>query len=221
MTMRTTVTTARKPKEALMKKALALAFSFLLVSLLSVQARAQTPQEATVGGLLQSEQPLPEGTRVGVHVVDMDGVTLEEVSSAAPVAGTFSVTTAPPSSELLQPLRGGAIPLPGLQNEYRVSPEGVSYARALTKVYVDNNGNEAYDNLSQDTGFLGVARVEDPVGFFVLLYVDEPATLSGRGNEVQLEAGWNVFTARFPEGGDPLYGASESVDDAVLDVIVP
>ena len=198
----------------------ALAFS-LLAALFLVQARAQTSQEATVSGLLGSEQPLPEGMRVGVHVVDMDGVTLEEVSSAAPVAGTFSVTTAPPSEDLLQPFRGGAVPLPGLQNEYRVSPEGVSYARALTKVYVDNSGNAAFDNLSQDTGLLGVARLEEPVGFFVLLYVDAPATLSGRGNEVRLAEGWNVFTARFPEDADPLYEANESIDDAVLDVILP
>ena len=195
--------------------------TFLFSTLFYSPALAQTPQEATVGGLLQSDQPLPEGARVGVHVVDMDGDTLEEVSSAAPVAGTFSVTTAPPSPNLLQPFRNGAIPLPGLQNEYRVSPEGVNYARALTKVYVDNSGNGAFDNLTQDTGLLGLASVDNPVGFFVLLYVDQPATLSGRGNEVALAAGWNVFTARFPEGGDPLYGASQSIDDAVLDIIVP
>ncbi len=191
----------------------------ILLFLFAISAWAQ--QSATISGLIKSEEALPEGMRVGVHVVNLDGVTLAELASAAPVAGTFSVTTAEPAADVLQPFRSGAVPLPGLQNEYRISPEGVNYARALTKVYVDNNGNEGFDGLETDTGYLGVATVEDPLGFFVLLYVDKDATLSGSGTDLNLTAGWNIFTVRFPEDADPLYNIQAVVEDAVLDVFNP
>ncbi|HEX7021913.1 MAG TPA: hypothetical protein VF171_03580, partial [Trueperaceae bacterium] len=120
----------------------------------------------------------------------------------------------------LRPFRGGAAPLPGLQTEYSVAPSSVRFARALTPVYLDNNGNGAFDRL-QDTPYLGVPSLENPVGFFTLIYVDQDATLSGRGTQLQFRKGWNVFTVRFPQGGEPRYQATASVEDVVLDVFVP
>jgi hypothetical protein len=85
-------------------------------------------------------------------VIDLDGRTLFEVASSPLVAGTFSVTTAPLAPEQLQPFRSGAIPLPGLQTEYRVLPDGVNFARAVTKVYEDNDGSGSYSGPDVDVG---------------------------------------------------------------------
>lgn len=191
----------------------------VILALLASLAFAE--QQVSVSGIIKAEDDLPERTRVGVHVVDLDGNTLTEMSSEAIIGGTFSVAAEGPLEEHLQPFRSGAIPLPGLQTEYSVSPDGASYARALTKVYVDENASGRFDGLEHDTGFLGIASLENPVGFFVILYVDQPVTLSGRGAELQLAEGWNIFAVRFPEGGEPDYAVVRNVDDAVLDVFMP
>lgn len=175
-------------------------------------------QQATLSGRIESLGDLPETARVGVHVIDAEGVTLAEISSVRPVAGTFSLTTTTPSSTLLQPFSAGAVLLPGLQNEYQVTPENAQFARAIAKVYDDTNGNSTFDNPESDPVYLGVASVENPVGFFVLLYVDQAVTLSGRGQTIDMMAGWNVFTVRFPEEGTANYGASSSVQDILLDI---
>lgn len=193
----------------------------LILCVILFFASALAQQQATVSGLIQTEEELPAGARVGVHVVNRDGVTLAEVSSAPVVGGTFSVTTAAPPEDVLQPFRSGAVTLPGLQNEYRVTPEGVNFARALTKVYVDNNDSGGFDGLGNDTGYLGIASVESPTGFFVLLYVDKDATLAGRGAELELKQGWNIFTVRFPGEEETVYEISSELNDALLDVFVP
>jgi hypothetical protein len=187
----------------------------ILVSLLFASALAQ--RSATVEGVVRMEEDIPENTRVGVHVVDLDGVTLEEVASSGLVAGTFSVTTPEGalSEELLEPFRGGAVPLPGLQSEYRVSPENANYARAFTKVYEDVDESGTY-TVGADRGFISVAALEGG-GFYVLLYVDEDVTLTGRGASIELRQGWNVFTVRAGEGGELVLEALDHVTDVVLD----
>ena len=67
---------------------------------------------------------------------------------------------------------------------------------------------------------IGIPRLENPPGFFTLLYVDQAATLTGSGVELALSAGWNVFTVRFPEER-AVYAVGTSVEDIVLDVILP
>lgn len=201
-----------------MKRQIPKGFVILFIVIMGLCAGAFAQQNVSVSGIIEAEAPLPEETRVGVHVVDLNGATLREVASAGTVAGTFDVTTTAPPPEVLEPFRGGAVPLPGLQNEYRVSPEGVNYARALTKVYADSNNNEAFDGIGIDAGFIGIASIAEPKGFFVLLYVDRDATLSGRGTDLELKEGWNVFTARFPAEADALYAVGDSLDDAVLSV---
>lgn len=190
----------------------------LLLILIVYTPSALAQQAATVGGVVKAEALLPDTARVGIHVIDLDGRTLLEVASSSLVAGTFSVTTTPLTADWLQPFRGGAIPLPGLQTEYRVSPEGVSFARAVTKVYEDNDGSESFT--PEDPGYLGVASLEGG-GFFVLLFVDRDATLSGRGTDLALRAGWNIFTVQVNEQGGLSYGALDSINNAVLDVFRP
>lgn len=175
-------------------------------------------QQATLSGRIESLGELPQTARVGVHVIDAEGVTLAEVASVRPVASTFSLTTTTPSSTLLQPFSAGAVLLPGLQNEYQVTPDGAQFARAVTKVYDDTNTNSNFDNPENDPVYLGVASVENPVGFFVLLYVDQPVTLNGRGQTLDMAAGWNVFTVRFPEEGRASYDATASIQDILLDI---
>ena len=191
----------------------------LALSVLACTAAAQ--QSAELGGVIQFDGDLPEATRVAVHVVDRDGRWLTELASTTPVAGTFAldVPLPDPAVEELRPFRSGAILLPGLQNEYRVSPDGVNYLQGRVNMYVDNNGNGLWDGNLVDTYFLGIASLES-VGFFSLIYVDQDATLTGAGETIELEEGWNVFTVRFP-GDTTAYDASASVDDILLDVFLP
>lgn len=201
-----------------MKRIPTLALGLLVLAMLALGA-ASAQQNATLSGIIKSEADLPEGTRVAVHVVDNDNVWGHEVASVVPLTGTFSVTADPLPEAELKPFRSGAVLLPGLQNEYQVTPDDVNYARGRVNMYVDNNDNEVFDRLT-DTFFLGVATLERPSGYFTLLYVDKDATLSGTGAELQLKRGWNIFSVRFPEEGTA-YAVQPLVEDAVLDVFLP
>lgn len=187
----------------------------LLLFLLNV---ALAQQSATLSGLIKTEGDITEGTRVAVHLVDRDGVWQEEIVSVSPVAGTFSITADSVEASRLLPFRSGAVLLPGMQNEYRISPDDVNYVKGQINMYVDKNGNDVFD-LNEDEPYLGIASLEAPVGFFTLLYVDKDAVLSGGGTDLNLSAGWNIFTVRFPEGA-PLYEVQPEVDGALLDVFL-
>ncbi len=195
---------------------------FSLVLVLVSTAFAQ--QAAELSGLVKSEQPLPDGTRVDVNVISgANSVWGLEVASVTPVAGTFKITAKPIPADQLRPFRGGSVVLPGLQNEYTVkAADGsgqVSFAVGRLNMYVDKNGNGVFDKVT-DPWFLGVASLEKPVGFFSLLYVDRDAILTGGGSQLDLKKGWNVFTVRFP-GDKPVYAVQPSVNDIVLDVFLP
>jgi len=194
---------------------------FSLVLVLASTAFAQ--QTAELSGLVKSEQPLPDGTRVAIHVVDNNNVWGLEVASVTPVGGTFKIAAKPIPEDQLRPFRGGAVLLPGLQNEYTVKAasgsDPVQFAAGRINMYVDKNGNGVFDKVT-DPWFIGVPSLEKPVGFFSLLYVDRDAVLSGGGSELQLTKGWNVFTVRFP-GDKPVYAVQASVGDIVLDVFLP
>lgn len=185
--------------------------------LLSSTAFAQ--RNVSIAGVIESEEALLDNTRVGVHVINSSGGTISEVASVAPVAGTFSVTTQFLEPGALQPFQSGIVPLPGLQSDYTVSPAGVNFARAVTKVYVDSNNSGGFD--ASDEGYLGVVRTNNPAGFFVLLYVDQNANLRGGGVDLSLQTGWNVFTVRFPESGNAVYAIEANLTDVVLDVFLP
>ncbi len=188
----------------------------LLIGLLSV---ATAQQSATLSGIIMSEEELPAGTRVAVHVVDNDNVWGQEVVSVVPVAGTFSITIRGEPS-VLSPLRSGAVLLPGLQNEYLIAPEsGINYAQGRLTMYVDGNDNLTFDRVA-DNVFIGITTLEEPIGFLSLLYVDYDATMSSTGVDLELRAGWNIFAVRFP-GERPEYATQAFVDDAVLDVFLP
>ncbi len=196
---------------------------FTLVLVLASAAFAQ--QSAELSGIVKSEQALPDGTRVAIHVVDNNNVWGLEVASVAPVGGTFKLTAKPIPQDQLRPFRSGGVLLPGLQNEYTVRPaaagstDQVMFAVGRINMYVDKNGNGVFDRVT-DPWFIGVPSLENPVGFFTLLYVDRDAVLTGGGTELQLTKGWNVFTVRFP-GDKPVYAVQNNVNDIVLDVFLP
>lgn len=192
-----------------------LVFSALLA--LAMVASAQTG--AVLSGLIQSEEPLADNTRVAIHVVDSDNVWGLEVASVVPVGGTFRITPGTVPEVQLRPFNSGGVILPGIQNEYLVEPDNVKVAVARFNMYVDQNANEVFDRVV-DRWYVGVPRLESPIGFFTLLYVDKAATLTGSGVELKLNPGWNVFTVRFP-ADKPLYEIVAGVDDIVLDVILP
>ena len=177
-------------------------------------------QGAVFSGLVQSTEDLAENTLVAIHVVDADNVWGLQVDSVVPVAGTFRLTPGAIPSEHLRPFRSGSVILPGLQNEYRVAPEDVNVAVARINMYVDENGNDVFDRLVDRT-YIGITNLDNPIGFYTLLYVDKAATLTAAGVELQMQAGWNVFTVRFTgEGAPPEYEVVTNVDDAVLDVFL-
>jgi len=196
---------------------------FSLVLVLASAAFAQ--QSAELSGIVKSEQALPDGTRVAVHVVDNNNVWGLEVASVAPVGGTFKLTAKPIPNDQLRPFRSGAVLLPGLQNEYTVKPadasagDQVNFAVGRINMYVDKNGNGVFDRVT-DPWFIGVPSLEKPVGFFSLLYVDRDTLLSGGGTTLTLKKGWNIFTVRFP-GDKPVYAVQSSVTDIALDVFLP
>ena len=190
----------------------------VLTALLALVMVASAQSGAVMSGIVQSEGPLAEGTRVAIHVVDNDNVWGLEVASVAPVGGTFRVTPGAIPADQLRPFRSGSVILPGLQNEYRVGPEDVNVAVARFNMYVDQNGNGLFDRVV-DRFYIGIASLEAPVGFFTLLYVDKAATITGGGSELQLNPGWNVFTVRFPDE-QATYAVVPAVDDIVLDVVL-
>jgi hypothetical protein len=193
----------------------------ILVGLLLTFAVGFAQSNSTIRGIIKSEDFLPQGTRVAIHVVNNDGVWGYEVGNVVPIAGTFSITALSVPEEALRPFRSGAVLLPGLQNEYRVSPDDVNYALGRVNMYVDNNANSLFDRGGIDTFFIGVLSLEEPVGFFSLLYVDKAATMTGSGVELALKPGWNIFSVRFPDDQGPAYRTQSLVEDVVLDVFLP
>lgn len=192
-----------------------------LLTLLLLFGGAFAQQEATISGIIKTEGDMPDGTRVSIHVVDRDNVWQREVASVAPVGGTFSITTTPVPADELQPFRSGAVLLSGLQNEYTVTPEDANYTQGRINMYVDANANDMFDRVV-DAFYIGVPSLkeEDEVGFFSLIYVDKDVTVSGKGVDLNLKAGWNIFSLRLPTDGPETYAVSQTVDDAVLDVFL-
>ena len=186
----------------------------LVLALVFPAAFAQ--QGAVFSGLVQSTEALADNTLVAIHVVDADNVWGLQVASVAPVAGTFRLTPGEIPAGHLRPFRSGSVILPGLQNEYRVSPDDANVAVARINMYVDENGNDVFDMLVDRT-YIGITNLDNPIGFYTLLYVDKATTLTAAGVELQMRAGWNVFTVRFP-GDAPVYDMTPGVEDIVLDV---
>ncbi|MEX2543127.1 MAG: hypothetical protein WD314_15070 [Trueperaceae bacterium] len=173
-----------------------------------------------LSGIIESQDPLAERTRVAIHVVDRDGVWGDEIATVAPVAGTFSISAGPVEGQELRAFRSGVVLLPGLQNEYRVSPDNVNFLQGRVNMYVDNNESGMFERVS-DAFYIGVSSLDEPGGFFSLLYVDRDATLTGTGVTLELLEGWNVFTVRFPGEGALEFGVHQAVEDLVLTAVLP
>lgn len=175
----------------------------------------------SLGGIIQSEDSLPENTRVAVFQVDADGVWGRELVTVSPVAGSFDLTLDVQDLEGKQPFRSGAILLPGLQNEYRIAPDDVQFVLGRMNMYVDADANGQFDRQT-DPVFLGLLSLENPIGFYNIIWVDRDATLTASGGvSIELSPGWNLFTVRFPgESAPPEYSIVSRVDDAVLDVFL-
>lgn len=195
-----------------MKRTFLPVYFFLVLTFLG---GASAQQSATVAGTVEALDGLPENARVGVHIVDENGVWGREIGTAVPGNGRFSVTLSGEAAPL-SPLRSDDVVLPGLQNNYTLEPE-VNFTRAQVNVYLDENGNGTFDRAT-DTPYLGLAGTSAPTGFFVPFYVDQDATLSAAGETLALKAGWNIFTVRFPESGEPQYRVSNLLESARLDV---
>ncbi len=191
--------------------------TILVLALVLGVALAQRP--ITISGIIQSEEPLLEGVRLGVQVLDADDAWSLEVGSVVPIGGSFNLEVGPVPNELLRPFRSGAVLLPGLQNEYLISPQDVLYVQGSLAMYIDDDENGEWTRQpNRDPIYLALSQLERPIGFFTLIYVDKTATMQASGVELVLEAGWNLFTVRFPESG-PAYSVTASLDDVALEVL--
>ena len=182
---------------------------------LSLWGSAAAQQRATVSGTVSAPDGLPENARIGVHIVDTRGVWGREIGTTTPKNGKFQVELTG-STDALTPFRSSDVVLPGLQNNYSLG-SSVNFTRAQLDVYLDENGNGTFDR-ETDTPYLGLAGISKPSGFFVPFYVDADTTLAAGGQTYNLKTGWNIFTVRFPEGGQPEYNISNTLDAAQLDV---
>lgn len=191
----------------------------IVVLLLLVGSVTFAQSTITLSGIVQSEDDLLEHTRVAIHLIDVDNVWLSEVAGVNPLGGAFRLQPAEPLDSDLRPFRSGSVVLPGLQNEYIVTPSDVKVGVGRFQVYVDQNENEQFDRL-YDRWYIGIPFLETPAGWFNLIYVDKAATISAAGAELQLEPGWNVYTVRFPTE-KPEFAIVRNVDDIVLDVTLP
>lgn len=193
---------------------------FILISSLLTSAFAQ--QNISLSGVVQSDGEMLANTRLGLHLIDDLNRRFIELSNIPPVGGTFNLSTNTLDASLLQPLRNGGTVFPGIYNEFSVAPEGVNYARAVTNVYADNNSNGVFDDPNTDALYLGIASVDNPKGFFVLIYVDRDAQIIAQATTLSLRSGWNIITLRSGSDGQlNVYGVQPSLSDVVLDVFVP
>ena len=192
----------------------------LLFCLIFLMLSTSFAQDANLSGVVKVEGDIVEDTRVGILSIDRNGDFLGEVASVAPVGGTFSLDTAPVQSELI-PFRSGSFLFPGLQNEYSVEPADANYLAARVVPYVDVNTNAIFDGPAVDRSYIGISSLEEPIGFFSLVYTDKTATVAGKGAVLEFSPGWNIFTVRYPEEGDPIYAVEPAVDDVILDVFLP
>ena len=187
----------------------------ILLICLGVLNGAFAQQQATVSGTVAAPETLPATARVGVHLVDPQGVWGREIAGTTPQGGAFEVELAG-TADALTPFRSGEVVLPGLQNDYSLS-NAVNFTRAQLDVYLDENGNGTFDR-EGDVPYLGLAGTAEPVGFFVPLYVDADTTLTAAGASYPLLEGWNIFTVRFPDGEEPQYEVVNTLESARLDV---
>lgn len=192
----------------------------VLLILVSLAHLGLAQRSVELSGIIESQEQLAEMTRVGIHIIDRDGVWGSEVATATPVAGTFSIVAPPLEGQEMRTFRSGAILLPGLQNEYRVSPEGVRFVQGRVNMYVDGNDSGVFDRAG-DAVYIGVISLAEPVGFFSLLYVDRDATITGGGVTLELRQGWNIFSVRFPSQGNAQYSIGDRVDDVVITAVLP
>lgn len=186
--------------------------------LLLATASAQRPLD--MSGIVVAADPLPESARVGIQLLDGDGAWTVEIATAVTVVGSFQVQAEGVPSDLLRPFRAGAVLIPGLQNEYRVEPDDAQYVQGTLSLYLDDDGSGTWTRSDvRDPYYLALAQLEEPIGFFTIVYVDRPTMLRGSGIDLELETGWNVVTVRFPEGQGARYDVVGTVADVLIDVI--
>jgi len=193
----------------------------LSISCLIALSFASAQQSASIVGIITPSEAAGPNVRMGVHLIDEARSQLVELTKITPLGGTFNISVGPIESSYLQPFLNGVTVFPGILNEYTVSPQGVNFARAITNVYTDGNGNEQFDDPITDQLFLGIASLDQPQGFFVLIYVDQDVQIIARDVTLQLRSGWNIMTMRFDEAENATYAVQSAVSDAVLELFVP
>jgi hypothetical protein len=198
-------------------------FTILAVLLLTaLPGVALAQSSATLSGLIESDAPLPDSTRVAVFQVDSRGVWGRELATATPIANTFSLTVLADDvdTEGLLPFQAGSIRLPGLLSEYRVAPADVNYTLGRVNVYLDNNESGAFER--EGDGFLvGISSLENPQGYYNLVYVDKDVSMITSDLTLELKQGWNVYTFRLASENTPArYAILTNVDDVLLSQFV-
>lgn len=197
-------------------------FKILATLLLTILLSAAFAQGVTLSGIIEASDPLPDTTRIGIFQVDSHGVWGEELDTTAPLAGTFTLTLEADDvdSNALMPFIAGSVRLPGLLSEYRVEPNNVNYTLGRVNVYLDNNQSGQFER--EGDGFLvGIASLEEPQGYFNLIYVDQDVMMVAEDITLELKQGWNIYAFRLAdESNAARFAIVTNIDDVLLSQFV-
>lgn len=191
------------------------------VLLLALASAQQT--ERVLAGEVKFGGAVPPGARVGLHVVDLNGRTLEElVSAAIATDGRFRLTlpTAFPPAEAFQLLNRENFRLPGATGPLTVEPAAARFVPTQLKVYIDADLSASW-TAADRTAISLVTR--GPTKFAAYLFADRNVRLATAetGLEVALARGWNLVGVEIVDGGRRAQGAViELVEDLVIEAIV-
>lgn len=194
----------------------------LAAIVLLAQAAGQQP-EPVLAGEVRFGGEIPPGARVGLHVVDLEGRTVEELASAEiGPEGEFRLTlpaTFPPV-DTFQVLNRDTFRLPGATGPLTVEPPTARFVTTQLKVYIDadfSGGLTAGDRIV-------IALVtRGPTRYAAYLFADRDVRLEtpDTGFDVTLARGWNLVGVEIVNGGRRAQGEIiDGAEDFVIEAIV-
>jgi hypothetical protein len=166
---------------------------------------------------------IPPGARVGLHVVDLEGRTVEELASAEiGPDGEFQLTlpaTFPPA-DTFQVLNRDNFRLPGATGPLTVEPATARFVATQLKVYIDADFS---GDLTAGDRIVIALVTRGSTRYAAYLFADRDVRLAtvDTGFEVTLARGWNLVGVEIVDGGRRAQGEIiDSAEDFVIEAIV-
>jgi hypothetical protein len=128
--------------------------------------------------------------RIGVFLVDRNGIPNRELISVVPTNSAFAVSineTTPPAA-LLGVLSSESLDWPGLLGDVKITGQARA-VRAMLRGYSDTDRNGAFNNNDK----LLETTITRGRGNMILVYAENRFRVQGdRGFDLTLEQGWNL-----------------------------